>query len=738
MPEPYEQTPEQPEATAEKASDNAAEPDSPTMSKKQIETYFKTRAKSCKTEKDSLIQEWRRNVELRIGHVAELYTNGFNVPFDELQTELNPDWSLTKTKTANLYSQVPTVRLSSENKAYRPALPPFAKQLNYEISPKRSNIGAAMEECLNDVVNAAGICLIFTGYMARYNEKLISALDEQTMALFPPEMLQTLAETEVEDDWDPSPEHLEPMLAQFQLPMKRTHEVVSDRIFTRRISPVDGLWPADFTGSDFNEADFAGYTGKLSWAEAKLEFKLQDGQYDSVVSDSAEAQDKTLRSNWERAGLADTKKVKFDDIYYWRYRVDPDEKSLDCIWRIVYVEGLDEPAIHEPWKGQQKVSFDDENPEAGHYYIGNTRFPVQFCTLTYITDNPIPPSDSSAGRPQVNDLRRSRRDMFNNRAHSVPIRWFDVNRIDQTIQTMLMRGTWQGMIPTNGDGSRAIGEIARASYPGENLSFDQQAMQDLHDSWQLSPQQISGADQSGTATAANISQQNFATRMGQERGRVAKFFLNVCELVAGYLVLYSDFPILTPEEKEAMEGAWDNKRITQNLAFKILPDTQIVLDSNSRIQMLTNFLNITVKSGFINPKPIIVEIAELSGIDPTEVVVDPTPPVPEPPFKFSFSGKDDLTNVLVLATFIAKGEPPTIEQIKQAKTLIVETGTLPTLEEMPEAQQPPAGPEGGEPPPPGEPPPGSEPMPVPQGGSDANESWHTADKIAKRSRDTEA
>jgi hypothetical protein len=719
------------------ATDDQGGPESPKMSDKQIASYFKTRIESCEREKNNIVSEWKRNVELRIGYIATLYTGGTNI-FDEVQTEINPDWSLTKTKTANLFSQVPTVRLTHENTAYRAALPSFAKQLNYEISPKRSNIAAAMEECLNDMVNAAGVCLIFTGYAARYAEKLVPVLDEQFMAMIPEEVRETLEEVEVEENFEPTPEALELMLLAKQLPMKRAHQVISDKIFTRRISPIDGLWPSDFVGSDFNDSDFSGYKGTCSWAEAKLEFKLDDNLYSKVVTGANEPADQTLRSNPERGGLAETKKVKFRDLYYWRYRVDPDEKSLDCIWRIVYVEGMDKPAIHEPWKGQQKVFVDEMQPDAGHYYIGNTRFPVQFCTLTYITDNPIPPSDSSAGRPQVNDMRRSRRDMFNNRAHSVPIRWFDVNRIDQTIQTMLMRGTWQGMIPTNGDGSRAIGEIARASYPSENLAFDQQALKDLTDTWQISPNQNSGSMQDSTATAASITQQNFATRIGQERNRVAQFFLNVCELVAGYMVLYSDFGVLTEEQRAAMEQAWDNKRVTKDLAFSILPDSQVVLDSNTRIQKLVNFLNITVKSGFVNPKPIIVEIAELSGIDPTEVVVDPQPPVPESPIKFSFSGKDDLTNVLVLATFIAKGEPPTMDHIEQAKQMLIAAGGPPMPPQMPEAGpgQLPAGPEGGEPPPPGEPPPG--PTPVPQGGTGANAAWHTADKIAKRSRDTEA
>jgi hypothetical protein len=134
-----------------------------------------------------------------------------------------------------------------------------------------------------------------------------------------------------------------------------------------------------------------------------------------------------------------------------------------------------------------------------------------------------------------------------------------------------------------------------------------------------------------------------------------------------------------------------------------------------------------------------IEIAELSGVDPTDVIVDPQPPPAEPPFKFSFSGKDDLTNVLVLAFMIAKGETPTPEHIEQAKQMIIAAGTPLAPPQMPEGQPDgslPAGQEGEEPPPPGDSPAG--PTPVPEGGSDAFQDWHTADKIAKRSRDTEA
>ncbi len=715
---------------ASAASEDTGGADNPKMTDAQVVAYMKARLASSKRNLKTHYNEWKRNVELRIGHVATLYTGGVDVQ-DEIQTEINPDWSLTKTKTANLYSQVPTVRLTHENVAYGPAVAPFAKALNYELGTKRANVGVAMEEMLNDIVNAAGIGAIYVNYAARFKDKLVPAVEE--LKSLPPEVLSQLTEVEVPVEAEITPEQLQVLLQAKKIPMKRTPQVTSDKICTTRISPINLLVPSEFTGSNFDDGDFVGYRGRCSWSVGKSEFKLTDEQYTQVITGDNDVQEESLRSNPEKAGLAETKTLKFDELFYWRHRVDPDEESFDCIWRIVFVEGLDKPAIHEPWKGQRL------DPQTGKY-LGNKRFPIRVCTLTYITDNPIPPSDSAAGRPQVNDMRRSRRDMFNNRERSIPIRWFDVNRIDQTIQTMLMKGTWQGMIPTNGDGSRSIGEIARASYPAENLQFDQQAMQDLMTSWQLGPnQQGTAGNPDESAAAANITQQNFATRIGQERGRVAACFLSVAEQVAGFMLLYSDFPILNPEEKQIMEKAWDQKHIGHDLVFKILPDSQVVLDSSARLKVLANFLNLTVKSGYVAPKSVIIEMAELSGLDPSVVVIDPQPQKDGPNISYRFSGKDDLTNVMVLATLIAEGKVPSIEQIEQAKKLL-------TAAQMPPApapvQAPPVagGPDGApEASPPAEgAPPAQNPPPNPAVAPVAHEGWHTASKIAQRSRDAGA
>ncbi len=317
--------------------------------------------------------------------------------------------------------------------------------------------------------------------------------------------------------------------------------------------------------------------------------------------------------------------------------------------------------------------------------------------------------------------------MFQNRERSTPLRWYDVNRVDPLIAQNLMRGTIQGMIPTQGDGSRSVGEIARASYPAEDLSFDQQVKQDLMEMWQIGPEQL-GISTPGKKTnaQAGLVQQNFATRIGQERAKVANFFLGICEVLAGLMVLHSDFSVLTDQEKQQMEQAWDRKHVVHDLVFKILPDSTIQLDTTSRLNRAMQFLNMTVKSGFVNPLPVIADIAELSGYDPSEVIVQPKPPKPDDPnLSYRFSGKDDLMNPIVYAMLKKTGQAPSAEEIEAAKADL-----LAVQSRQPVPRPPQAG--GGAAPGP------SAPASHPPGAgatTDHHPQWALGNKIAKRSRD---
>jgi len=682
-----------------------AVPDAPVNSlNAKIAKTMKSRLENSITNKKTFLTDWKQNIDTRLGNPVAVFTDGLDLDAD-LQSSINPDWSLTKTKTANLFSQLPTIRGTHEGLAYAAAVAPFLKQLNYEMGPKRANAAVAMNECLNDAVNASGVAAAIVTYSARFDDVEVPAEDPLLPAPAP-------APAAVGPDGQPMPAA---PVAPTMAPVRRP---VDTMLNLTRISPKDLLWPSEFIGSNFNDGDFIGRRDTCSPAFGRVEFKLTDEQVEKALETIQADPVKDLRKNPEKVANVDVDRLAYSEVFYWRYRMDAKEKNFHAIWRIVYVDGIDDPVIHEPWKGQKF------NPQT-RSYTGACKFPIQVLTLTYITDNPIPPSDSQAGRPQVTDMRRSRSQMFQNRARSIPIRWFDVNRIDQDIQGNLMRGVVQGMIPTNGPGDRSIGEIARASYPSENIEFDQQAQRDLETSWQIGPNQ--GGSQSNsrtTAGEADIVQQNFTTRIGQERAMVSTFLLNLADVMAGYIALYSDFLVLTPDERQMMDQAWDRGSITQDLVLNIVPDSTVLLDANARIQQLMGVLNMTVKSGFVNPEPIIAEILELSGLDPSKVMVKPEGEKPKgPSVSYGFTGKDDMMNPVALAIYNAQGQPITAQMLKDAKALL--DSLIVEEPQVPPGMMPP-GPDGQTPPP--------GPPPAP-GDASAHPNWEMMPKIASRSRD---
>ena len=297
-------------------------------------------------------------------------------------------------------------------------------------------------------------------------------------------------------------------------------------------------------------------------------------------------------------------------------------------------------------------------------------------TLVYISDEAIPPSDSAVIRPLIKELQESRRDFREQRKHSRPLQWFDVDKIDPSMTGDLIGGTWAGMVPTIGDGSRVIGEVSRASYPRENHEFDAIFKRDIQEAVSVGPNQ-SGQYASGerSASEAQIVQQSFQTEIGQQRARVASFLVGIAEVLAGLFVLYGEVEetgigaSIGPEGVERLKQ-WDRDRINQKFVFDVRVDSTVRLDAQQLLQQLTSVLNVTAQSGFINPEMLIRRIIELNGIDPNEVMVKPQPKGPEPPkISYAFKG-EDLYNPAAMALVLDAGLTP--EKMAAAKKAIAE------------------------------------------------------------------
>lgn len=654
-----------------------------------------------KTRRKTLIPDWSINIDYRRGKCFASET-------DQDRVAVNWDWSATKAKQAQMFSQVPQVRLEAKEQKYKPGVQLFQRKVNDVVT--RARVGVALDECMPDVINAAGVAACIVAYESLQADATLPALSPAVAAFQPPAPAAPPLDPNAPPDAAAAPAAAPgaPPAPPATVNLARP---VNYRYTCSRISPADLLTPDknEFIGSDFDDAPWIGRSGRATWTDAQRRFKLTDAQRTAALTEDSRTAEERLTSDLDSERNVEPN-VEYDEMFYWRYLFHPEEKSYEAIQHMVFVAGVKQPVIDDLWKGQRRA--DD-----GITILGSCKFPLRLLTLTYLTDESIPPSDTAMGRYQVDEMIRFRSLVLQQRETSLPMRWMDVNRVDTLIQDSLLRGTWNKIIPTNGDGSRAIGEVARATMPPDDYRGNDVAKGDLQETWQVSPSQM--GSQSGpqirSASEAGIIQQNFQTRIGYERGRVVKFFCGVAEVLAGLMCVMQDF---TQEESgQFAKAGWDLANVGNYYYYNVRADASVLLDAQQRFDRLDNFLNKTGKSGFVNVQPILSEMASLVGLDPEEVIISPEPKAPEPVnISVRISGAADLQDPLMLALLMKTGQAPSPEEIEAAKRCLQAAG----------------GPPQGAPPAPGvPPPPSSTPPPI----DDAHPAWDELSRINKRTGD---
>jgi len=617
------------------------------------ETWKQWRARitSARRRRDDLVPTWQDNVDRRRNAVNELAVGPRTAG---KPIRVNQDWPLTKAKIAQLYSQTPEVRLTPRADKYRAAVPVFGEQLNDAIGD--ATVGQTIEEVLADVVNASGIGGVLVSYEARTEPRDIPQADPATM---PPEQQQAIE------------------AGLMEMPTVTVEHVIDCQYLAERISPADLLTPSDFTGSNYNRARWLGHDGRMTWTQAERDLGLDETQKEKVLGADSRGKNGTGSLNSDTQKFKDGEVVNYTQLFYWRHYYHAEETSFRALQRLVFVDGLDEPVVDEPYRGQKRL------PDGR--LVGVLRNPINVCTLTYISDDSLPPSDSTISADQVDELSESRDAMVQQRKHSIPIRWYDTNRIGPNARRLLDSGTHQGFIPTNGEGTRAIGEVARANFPQERFEFDRVIKNDLTEMWQVGTNQAGTFSQGDrTASEARIVERNFQTRVGQERDKVTRFFVGIAECIAGLLALYGQFETADEQDLQRLDTV-SREELAQGFTYSVRVDSTVLLDADQRIEQLTRALNLTAQSGYVNPKPAIAEIWELSGVDPAKVMIDPQPKPPEP-VKISISSAEDVINPIMLGLLMRTQQAPGKQDLQSAMQLLEQLG-LSAMLGVPPAEQ---------------------------------------------------
>lgn len=596
---------------------------------------FRSQIELCKSHKrGKLVKEWQTNKDYRLNQ-PYLTSSGE----DRIAVPL--DWTLTKQKVASLFSQVPAVRVSHPPQTVAPDVLPWVHSYEQRINDVNiaAGIEGVMDETIPDCVSTAGIGIAIVAREAITEQVEVPALDMETL---PPILQQIILTTGVMPDGSPIPTEMVP-------------RELDSRYTVTRISPVDFLWPLTFNGSDYNKAPWIGRTGRTSWSEAVQRFGLMEDDKIKVIGEDRGTLDRLDRledaHEEEAAELEDS--VAFDEIFYKDFQFDTSARSYDSIHHVVFVHGKKDPVIDEPWQGQR------QDQETGQL-IGALKYPIRVLTLTYISDEAIPPSDTAIGRSPVDEVNAYRTNNMLQRKHSLPARWINTDRIDPTVAYTLMRGVFQGMIPIQGIGTNAIGEVPRSAMPQENYIGDRTSKNDLMESWQVGGG-LWGSDIE-TKAEVDAASHGMETRISRERAKVGAFFVGIAEVLGGLISIFED---------PASFGEGFSPLVSRTLSYSILADSTVLLDSNQLLKRRMQFLNFTAKSGWVNIEPVLKEIAALHGLDPAVVIRPPEPGRPDPMnISLRMTGSEDLYQPLMLAMVMEHGLGPSPQRIEEAKKLI--------------------------------------------------------------------
>ena len=490
----------------------------------------------------------------------------------------------------------------------------YREVLSRIVGPKGANTKAAMDEVIFDVLCPSGIGFVKVGY-ERYDD-----------GKGPMETGQMV----------PDPEFVQPpgsILGLAPAPMiPETIEVaniVAERYYASRISPAQALIPAEFRGSDYDQADWIGHDFDISDEEAKRRgWTLDSGKGD--WADGDDDFDRIVRL--ERKGNDRTSKHRCREIFYYASRVDAKVKHPDKIRRLVFSSSSEKPIVHEDLKDQK---WD----ERGRLVGGLRTFPIKVLTTRYVSDSAFPPSDCAVAKRQIDELAEFRTQQIVHRRKAVPMEWINIDAIIDDrfgIKEKLIRGEeYYGKIPVSGDGSQLMGAIPRPAYPQENRIAADMILSDINRLFALGANS-SASTESGSTTATEIAaiERATATRLSGEREAVVGFWIKLVEALGCLVQLYADredFIEIVGESGAKEIEAWDRDTIAGDFLYDAVPDSSMPTDASGDRDLALNFHNLVANDPFFDHEQDAKELAEVFGRDPDRAVTKPEPPPPPPP-----------------------------------------------------------------------------------------------------------
>jgi hypothetical protein len=447
----------------------------------------------------------------------------------------------------------------------------------------------------------------------------------------------------------------------------QTPNIISETYYWRRISPGFLLAPAEFRGSNFDDAAW------IAW-------RFCDDVPEGESYTGGDADDELLLST-PPEGSARSPKRWGTEVWCKASVYDPAVKHPEIIRTFkLYDDATDgvelkdspfqrwvvpPPPAPPPMPGQPPMPPQPAplSPTyvAGAELIGMKGFPIHVLTLRYLSDTAFPPSDSEMGAGTSQEISIGRTQLLQRRDRSLPQTLYDATRVtDPAILAKLERNDNSGFIGVPGNPAEMFLPLNKGQFGRENFAFNDQAQQDYDRTWALGAN--SGtlkSDSAETATKSKEVRGNIDTRLEAERERERDWFLaGVTKLMSLYQIFADkdDYVRILGPDGTARFETWNRTLIPGPFAFTSRPNSHVRLDAETDFRQELDFFNLAGNAPEGNRFQMLRRLAVKRGMDPQLVLQQPPPKTPEPA-KGSISFK--------IEDFFGPGAPVAAELAKQ-------------------------------------------------------------------------
>lgn len=617
------------------------------LSEKDL-TFWRTEIKQARDQRSQVAElyGWDENLTRYVPKPLKTAAGALNA-----EINIGADFRDVERKKAALFYDTPQVSLSVTQD--RPLPPPpqtppppqplllstlvlwQQELLNTLLGPQHANVKPTVLKAIFDCLCPAGVGPVTVGYQVTMQtvERMAPVLDEAGNPMLEP--VPATATIGAALGLLPPPVPTPVMQA---VPVEIP---IYERWFVSRFSPKALLVPASFKDTDFQRAPWLGKDWRKPLSQVRREYGLSKEWTASAADDQTKPffENDRITSDEDTAGDPYVSGV---EIYYRTQLRTDQEVHPDALMQLVLVDGKDDPVVHRPSPYQDFTDTGEMTPDS------LTGFVDRPLTLRDLADSAWIPSDCAVTRGLTQELEKFRADSVKQRQNSKRVILFDGSKLDPTAKDKVERGTIGTFVPVM-EGALAQGKDAIMQEVAQpSLGREQFLAQDIIE---RDREQILGigANQTGTqtkgrktATEQTIVQRNSEARFEQERQRVLEWFLGVVAAFDTLVLRYGDAriasQILGPERGQVW--AMYKSHLAGGYGYTLQIDSGKYMDIEADRRQVLQFYNQVRPDPFINPRPILKDIAEKFGYDPAEFIVEPPKPQKELKAAVSLKGED--------------------------------------------------------------------------------------------------